>query len=57
MAGTLGLPKKDVPLETATEVRMRCLEAAAKNPLPHKDGFAAGVLETAQVFANWVLGK
>jgi len=39
---------------TPVEVRMRCLEAAAKNPIPHKDGFAAGVLESAKAWATWV---
>lgn len=36
------------------EVRLRCLEAAARNPLPHAKGYAAGVIETAQAFYAWV---
>jgi hypothetical protein len=39
---------------TPPEIRMRCLEAAAKNPLTHKDGFAAGILESAKLWAAWV---
>ena len=38
----------------ALEVRLRCIEAAARNPTPHADGFAAGVLETARQWAGWV---
>lgn len=37
-----------------TEVRLRCLEAAARNPFPHPDGFAAGVLAAARAWAEWV---
>ena len=37
------------------EIRLRCIEAAAKNPTPHTDGFAAGVLEAAKVWAEWIL--
>ena len=40
----------------ASEVRLRCIEAAAKSPMPHGSGYAAGVLETAQAWAEWVLG-
>lgn len=36
------------------EVRLRCLEAAARNPTPHKDGYAAGVLEAAQQYTEFV---
>lgn len=36
------------------EVRLRCIEAAAKNPVPHKDGFAAGILEAAKLWEQWV---
>jgi hypothetical protein len=39
---------------TPPEIRMRCLEAAAKNPIPHKDGFAVGILECAKFWAAWV---
>jgi hypothetical protein len=37
------------------EIRLRCIEAAAKNPTPHKDGFAAGVLESAAAWNAWVI--
>ena len=36
------------------EARLRCLEAAAKNPTPHPQGYTAGVLEAAQKFEAWV---
>ncbi len=36
------------------EIRMRCLEAAAKSPVPHRDGYAAGILEAARQWAQWV---
>lgn len=36
------------------ELRMKCIEAAARNPLPHPDGYAAGILESAQAFYAWV---
>jgi len=39
----------------AIEVRMRCIEAAAKNPTPHNDGFPTGTLESAKMWAEWVL--
>lgn len=39
------------------EIRLRCIEAAAKNPVPHKDGFAAGVKEAASLWAAWVMGN
>lgn len=37
-----------------SEIRLRLIEAAAKNPIPHKDGFASGVLEQAQKWEQWV---
>lgn len=37
------------------EIRLRCIEAAARAPILHKDGAAAGVLEVAQKWAGWVL--
>ena len=37
------------------EVRMRCLEAASKAPMVHKDGPVAGVLEAAAAWAAWVM--
>ena len=36
------------------ELRLRLIEAAAKNPTPHKDGYAAGVLETARAWEIYV---
>lgn len=38
------------------EIRLRLVEAAAKNPLPHAQGFAAGVLETARTWEAYVQG-
>lgn len=40
----------------ANEIRLRLVEAAAKNPLPHAEGFAAGVLETARAWEAYVQG-
>ncbi len=37
------------------EVRLRCIEAAAKTPMVHNDGPAAGVLSVAWAWAAWVL--
>ena len=39
------------------EVRLRCIEAAAKTPTVHPAGHAAGVLATAESWAAWVLGQ
>lgn len=39
------------------EVRLRCIEAAAKAPIPHEQGYAAGMLAAAQSWAAWVLGE
>lgn len=36
------------------EIRMRCIEAAARNPYPHKDGVVAAVLEAAKNFEGFV---
>lgn len=41
----------------ATEVRLRCIEAAAKTPTVHLDGHATGVLEIAKMWAAWALGE
>lgn len=38
------------------EIRMRCIEAAARFPAVHQSGPAAGVLETAQAWERWVRG-
>lgn len=32
------------------EGRIRCLEAAARNPQPHGDGYAAGIVAAAKVY-------
>jgi hypothetical protein len=42
---------------TSLEVRLRLIEAAARAPVVHKDGPAAGVLEVAKTWADWVLGS
>jgi hypothetical protein len=39
----------------AVQVRLRCIEAAARNPVPNVDGYAAGILAAAKVFSAWVL--
>ena len=40
----------------ANEIRLRCVEAAARNPDPrHPGGFAAGVLAAAQVWEAWII--
>jgi hypothetical protein len=37
------------------EIRLRLIEAAARNPVPHPEGFAAGVLAAAQQWEAYVL--
>jgi hypothetical protein len=37
------------------EIRLRCIEAAAKTPTVHSKGHAEGVLETAKAWYEWVL--
>lgn len=39
------------------EIRLRLIEAAARNPVPHDDGFIAGVLAAAQKWEQYVLAK
>jgi hypothetical protein len=39
---------------TPEEIRLRCIEAAARTPTPHADGYTAGVLEAAKKYADWV---
>lgn len=39
------------------EIRLRCIEAAAKAPMVHNDGPAAGVQAVAAQWAAWVLGE
>lgn len=37
------------------EIRIRCIEAAARNPNhSHQDGVAAAVLEQAKLLYSWV---
>lgn len=43
-------------LDQEVQVRLRCIEAAARNPAPHAEGYTAGILQSAQKFAEWVLG-
>lgn len=38
------------------EIRLRCIEAAAKAPNAHVGGYAAGVLEQAGTWFNWIVG-
>lgn len=39
------------------EIRLRLIEAAARSPMVHPEGFAAGVLETAAKWEEYVLPK
>jgi hypothetical protein len=41
----------------ADEIRLRLIEAACQHPVPHKDGFAAGVLESARKYEEYVIPK
>lgn len=36
------------------EIRLRLIEAAARNPVPHPDGFAAAVLAAARQWEAYV---
>lgn len=49
---------KQAPIQGLSdrEVRLRLIEAAARAPNFHKDGFVAGVVETAKVWHEWVKG-
>lgn len=38
----------------AIEVRTRCIEAAAKHPNAHPAGAAAGVVEMASLWCDWI---
>jgi hypothetical protein len=44
-------------MDTVSEVRVRCIEAAAKFPQSHKDGYTAGVQEMAAEWAAWILAE
>ena len=37
------------------EIRLRLIEAAARNPQPHAAGYAAGVKESAECWFAWVM--
>lgn len=37
------------------EIRLRCVEAAAKAPMTHAEGYAKGVTETAAEWAAFIL--
>lgn len=39
------------------EARLRCIEAAARNPVPHAQGYAAGVLETARLWEEYIFSN
>lgn len=36
------------------EIRLRCIEAAAKAPIVHQDGPVTGVIEAAQSWFDWI---
>lgn len=40
----------------AKEIRLRCIEAAARQPFPHKDGPVAAVQHAASVWFDWING-
>ena len=37
------------------ELKTRCIEAAAKAVYSHTDGYAAGALEAATLWFNWII--
>jgi hypothetical protein len=39
------------------EIKLRCIEAAAKTPTVHLKGQADGVLEIASVWFNWIISS
>jgi hypothetical protein len=39
------------------EIRLRLIEAAARHPVPHKDGYIAGVLDAAATWERYVEGS
>lgn len=43
--------------DARAEARLRCIEAAARFPTAHPEGPAAGVLELAGKWAEWVFGE
>lgn len=42
-------------MESDQEIRLRLIEAAARNPTPHKDGYAIGILEAAKAWEEYVV--
>ena len=39
------------------EIRLRCIEAAAKTPMVHPQGQAEGVKATASLWFDWIISK
>ncbi len=39
------------------EIRLRCIEAAAKTLTTHPDGYAVGVKATASAWFDWIILK
>jgi hypothetical protein len=39
---------------TPEEIKLRLIEAAAKNPQPHAEGYGKGVVAAAQQWYEWV---
>lgn len=39
----------------ANEIRLRCIEAAARAPMVHAEGPAAGVIATARSWFDWIV--
>lgn len=39
------------------EIRLRCIEAAAKTPMVHPQGQAAGVQAVASAWFDWIISK
>ncbi len=38
------------------EIRLRCVEAATKSPIPHPGGYVVGALEAAARYEQFVVG-
>lgn len=39
------------------EAKLRLIEAAARNPTPHPDGYPAGVQAAASAWFNWIFSE
>ena len=39
----------------ALEIRLRCIEAAARYPAVHQDGWAVGVAQAASIWFDWII--